>query len=177
MAMANGGADDNLLISQHQAPHTGLVAQRFVPDLTGVCVSLFQATGAVQNTLNRTNQATAGNATQVRPSSPAVVGNVNNLIDPINVEVYANDASLLAESVDGGYDQEDIRFSPLDKSKTLHANLVDLIQGYSVLWRTTSNSYKDKDRSWEEISVKLGVDGKNFFVCNYSHLSESLLSL
>jgi outer membrane phospholipase A len=55
----------------------------------------------------------------------------------------------------------------ITKSKTFHANLVDVIPGYSVLWRTTSNRYKDKDRkqrSWEEISVKLGVEGKNPFV-------------
>ena len=153
---------------QHQVSQVEPVAQGFVPGPAGVRLSLLQATGAVQNTLRHSQTtSTAGSTAQVRPSSPAVFGNLNNRIEPINVEIYENDASLLTESADGGYHQ-DVRLAPLDiKSKTFHANLVDLIPRYSVLWRTTSNSYKDKDRkqrSWEEISVKLGVEGKNPFV-------------
>ena len=46
--------------------------------------------------------------------------------------------------------------SQLDNNdNSLHAKLINMIQEYTVIWKISSNGYKDRDRktrSWEEIS-------------------------
>ena len=89
----------------------------------------------------------------------------NRLVDNANSQleqIYQAAFQQRQEEEEGGNEETQSQESDVKEQ------LVDIIQSYPVLWSTSSRSFKDlikKEAAWKDISNKLKVSSKYYFIC------------